>query len=612
MRLVENIKEWNVFLWGEYIWRHLYDQIVNVVSKHKWEHLKGISRSRNYILTYTLSGILWDFKVWILKSCEQSCLWWNKEQNVIPSALGWSRKEEFKVNVDLTAIIFELKSDWYIAFRDFFMVYIPRNALIKCNNLYEDYFKKLFAAHKQAKIATTDLPMVPRCDSSYLLKEIKLKDNVITQLNTRVFKLEAIIQVFGHEINDVSLVHNHFHELKNDFNELIGSPLYGICPSIQDNDFNDDVIKGYLIEEEIRLRAEQKESWRLQEQKVMEEVFVKRLKEEHDQPEDTSELFQKLLEDLQIINEKLAEYINSPSWNCSTFYNNDEDHSVQFKEYLENSSNAITASNFNQEKEGPPQDFDIHQLIRVECCIEVFFTTFSNPIFDCIDDFTSSDDESLFDEDVPMEDFKVYSNPLFDNEEIRSDEIDLHYLNVESNFIESLSNHDTLFDSSLKFDYLEEFFGELMPTSIIDEERIRREHEEYISLMEKLFTINSFSHPLENFHANTIIETLPPSPIPVEDSDSLREEIDIFTGTDDFLPLGIGSDDYDSEGDIHFLKELLVNDSIPFPENESSNFDHQDDPSFPRPPPKPPDVEFFFDLEPGLISAVMNNTDEIN
>nr|GFC99698.1 hypothetical protein [Tanacetum cinerariifolium] len=48
-----------------------------------------------------------------------------------------------------------------------------------------------------------------------------------------------------------------------------------------------------------------------------------------------------------------------------------EDHSVQYKEYLENSSNEIAASNSNQEKEGRPQDSDIHQLIREECCIEV-------------------------------------------------------------------------------------------------------------------------------------------------------------------------------------------------------------------------------------------------
>nr|GEX36064.1 hypothetical protein [Tanacetum cinerariifolium] len=311
-----------------------------------------------------------------------------------------------------------------------------------------------------------------------------------------------------------------------------------------------------------------------------------------------------------------------------------------------------------QEKEEPPQNFDIHQLIREVCDIKVceeqkqnmedmilellelllinlksqrldkkskklriseyevtsdnknecdvpvkdesspILTTFSNPIFDYNDDLTSSDDELLSKEDVSIENPKMYLNPLFDDEEINSNKIDLHYFNAESDLIESLSNRDTLFDSSPKFDYLEEFSDEFMPTSIINEERIKREHKEYISLIEKLLTINSFPRLLENFHANTIIETLPTSPIPVEDSDSLREEIDIFTGTDDFMPSGIESDDYDSKGDNHFLDELLRNDSIFLPENVSSNFDHHDDPSFPRPPPEPPDVEVFFDFLP--------------
>nr|GEW74303.1 hypothetical protein [Tanacetum cinerariifolium] len=39
-------------------------------------------------------------------------------------------------------------------------------------------------------------------------------------------------------------------------------------------------------------------------------------------------------------------------------------------------------------------------------------------------------------------------------------------------------------------------------------------------------------------------------------------------------------------------------DPLLLPENESSNFDHHNDPSFPRPPPKPPDVEVFFDFDP--------------
>nr|GEX68636.1 hypothetical protein [Tanacetum cinerariifolium] len=273
--------------------------------------------------------------------------------------------------------------------------------------------------------------------------------------------------------------------------------------------------------------------------------------------------------------------------------------------------NANTVENENEVTSDDESECDV----PIKDASSPIFTTFSNPLFDYNNDFTSSDDELLSEEDVLMEDFKVYSNPLFDDEEINSDKIDLNDFNAESDLIESLSNRDTLFDFSPKFDYLKELSGELMPTSIVNEERIKREHKEYISLMEKLLAINSFPHPLENFHANTIIKTLPSSPILVEDSDSLREEIDIITGTDDSMPPSIESDDYDSEGDIHFLEEILGNDSIPLPKNESSNFDHQDDLSFSRPPLEPPDVEVFFDFEPNsgeLISAVINNIDEFN
>nr|GFD21493.1 reverse transcriptase domain-containing protein [Tanacetum cinerariifolium] len=64
------------------------------------------------------------------------------------------------------------------------------------------------------------------------------------------------------------------------------------------------------------------------------------------------------------------------------------------------------------------------------------------------------DDFTIHDEDVLIEESKDYSNPLFDDDEIYSDELESHCLNVESNFVESLSNHDTL-----KFDHLEEFSG---------------------------------------------------------------------------------------------------------------------------------------------------------
>ncbi|GKA52517.1 hypothetical protein Tco_0745832 [Tanacetum coccineum] len=168
-------------------------------------------------------------------------------------------------------------------------------------------------------------------------------------------------------------------------------------------------------------------------------------------------------------------------------------------------------------------------------------STFSNPLFD---DSTSSDDESSHEEVIHEMSFKTYSIPLFDlDEEIISSEFnpihneDLDFtlkndrFDTESYLLESLLNHDTLMASSPKID------------SLFDE-----------------FT-DFFANP------NTIIESLPTFPILVEDSDSLREEIDIFPGSDDSIPPGIESDDYESEGD---------NNSTSLPKFESFHVDYPD------------------------------------
>nr|GEW49612.1 hypothetical protein [Tanacetum cinerariifolium] len=324
----------------------------------------------------------------------------------------------------------------------------------------------------------------------------------------------------------------------------------------------------------------------------------------------------------------------------------DEQHSVQYKEYLKNSSNAIATSNFNQEKENQPQDSDILQLVKEECgikvcedqkqnmedtmlellkvCLQKEFYCMHKDVDDLIESALNSKLLSINLRSQHLDRKKQEVKNIVEQPTkrgtlhaitpilpIKKPEYSLS-MRYEHPSIIPETESDEVIKSSAKnlvptqFDYLEEFSGELMPTSIIDEERIKREHEEYISLMEKLFTINSFPRPMENFHANTIVETLPTSLIPVEDGDSQREEIDIFTSTDDLLPPGIESDDYDSEGDIYFLEELLFDDSIFLPENESFNFDHHDDQSFSRPPLEPPDVEF----EPNsgeVISAVINN-----
>ncbi|GKE92456.1 hypothetical protein Tco_1573551 [Tanacetum coccineum] len=239
------------------------------------------------------------------------------------------------------------------------------------------------------------------------------------------------------------------------------------------------------------------------------------------------------------------------------------------------------------------------------------FTTFSNPLFDSNNDFSSSDDESLSDEDVSMENFKIYSNPFFDDEEIISLKIDPHYFNVESNLIESLLNCDILIDSSPKFDYfLEEFSGELahidpIPPGI---KKVDFDLEEEIRLVENLLYDNSSPRPPVELNleiADTILESLSQFPILVEDNDSHMEEIDLFLATNDSMPPDIEDDDYDSEGDICFLEELFNNDSLPLPKNESFSLDHFDDPSLSRPPPEPPNVKICFDFEPdtGVVTT---------
>nr|GEZ50209.1 hypothetical protein [Tanacetum cinerariifolium] len=280
-------------------------------------------------------------------------------------------------------------------------------------------------------------------------------------------------------------------------------------------------------------------------------------------------------------------------------------HSAQHKEYPENFSNEIAVSNYNQEKEGPSQDSDIRQLIREECGIEVYevaessiknlvpiprkcevtsedeskcdmpiqdqsssvFTVFSNPLFKDNDDLTSSDDELLFEEDIPIEEFKI--------------------------------------------DYLKKFSGELADINPeITESNFNFEVE--IRFIENLLYDNSSLRPPEELNveiASTIVESIPSSLIPVHDNDSQREDIDIVTETDDVLPPSVENDD-DLEEDIHFLEELLSDNSIPLTEDESSDSDHQDDPSFPLPPWEPPDAEFDFELD-AEISVVMYDNDEL-
>ncbi|GJY08389.1 hypothetical protein Tco_0375443 [Tanacetum coccineum] len=178
-----------------------------------------------------------------------------------------------------------------------------------------------------------------------------------------------------------------------------------------------------------------------------------------------------------------------------------------------------------------------------------------------LSDNGSECDMPVCDESSPI--FTVFSNPLFDsNDNFSSDDESLSEEEIQKDEFNSFSN----------------------PLYDIDDEIITNE-----------------KHNSEN--VDTIIESLSYSPIPVEDSDSLMEEIDLFLTSDDSMPPGIESDDYDSEGDFRFLKELLINDSPPLPENESYNLDSFDN-------PESPVVKSCFDFEP--VAAVTNDFDVLN
>ncbi|GJX48254.1 hypothetical protein Tco_0273444 [Tanacetum coccineum] len=264
---------------------------------------------------------------------------------------------------------------------------------------------------------------------------------------------------------------------------------------------------------------------------------------------------------------KSATIITNPSeptrriyYNNEIFYDGDDDEEL-FPDEVKRIQQILERT-FVENLVPTLSEYEDLSDIESECNVPVCddFTTVSNPLFDANNDFSSSDDKSYSDEDVPKENFKIFLNPLSD-EEIISTKIDPHHFNAESDLIESFLNRDTLIISSPKFDsLLKEFSGELA-------------------------------------HINLI-------PLRINEADfDLEEEIHLVEKLFDSIPPGIENDDYDSEGDILFLEELLSNDSPSLPENESFHFDV---PSSPRPPAKPPDDD---EIEPdtGVFTKVVDD-----
>ncbi|GKB21108.1 hypothetical protein Tco_0855031 [Tanacetum coccineum] len=262
MRLVDNLEAWNAFLWGDHIWIHLYKQMLNVVSNHKAEHLKGLHMSRNYI--------------WILESFQRINYWWTKDNEVIPRGLVWSRKAIFKSSD--VSYLFSKK-------------YIPSTPA-RTPDLFDSYLNKVVSGRqrkKYSRILTTSIPTVPRSKISML------KDQVITDLNSRIFKLQAIIQVLIRKTNGVlveklefseefpNLSTNFCHELNKEFVKLFESPSTSSGSAYSDLDIEEDAdelshLQEYLLEEQFRMKLAAEEILLLKEEQKPEEESRLRLK----------------------------------------------------------------------------------------------------------------------------------------------------------------------------------------------------------------------------------------------------------------------------------------------------------------------------------------------
>nr|GEY67975.1 hypothetical protein [Tanacetum cinerariifolium] len=162
---------------------------------------------------------------------------------------------------------------------------------------------------------------------------------------------------------------------------------------------------------------------------------------------------------------------------------------------LEKESNEFIKSSVKNLVPNPSEYEDLSN-IGSDCDVPVCddFITFSNSLFDADKNFSSSDDESFSDKDVPKE---IYSNPLFD-EEIISTKIDPHHFNAESGLIESFLNRDTSIVSSPKFDsLLEEFFDELTHIDLISPkiDETDFDPEEEIHFVKRLLYDNSSPRP---------------------------------------------------------------------------------------------------------------------
>nr|GEU54303.1 hypothetical protein [Tanacetum cinerariifolium] len=202
-------------------------------------------------------------------------------------------------------------------------------------------------------------------------------------------------------------------------------------------------------------------------------------------PEDTQELFRKLFNDVQNIHKELAEYINTPGWNRPAFYDDDDDYNsaitpVLSTEETENSlsmgdehldtipatgSDEVIKSSVEDlvsipsEFEGIPDTMcDVH-LVNNLTPLEA--KDHFEIVINSKDDISSSDDDSLYKENIEYVEASPYDSELVsleaaeivipEVEEIKDDNICEKLLNVHLLIanIEALKDNPTPSSKSL-------------------------------------------------------------------------------------------------------------------------------------------------------------------
>nr|GEX32149.1 hypothetical protein [Tanacetum cinerariifolium] len=221
----------------------------------------------------------------------------------------------------------------------------------------------------------------------------------------------------------------------------------------------------------------------------------------------------------------------------------------------ETKSDEVTES--NAEKLLPiPSECEVALEDKRECDVPI---SENSPVCDNSDTFFDSkidDDISVYDDD--FEDIEYVEASLFNPENVSIEEEN----SVEEENVVQQEEEDVDFEDI---------------SQIQD-----------VVLREKLLSI---THVIFN------IESL-------NDNSTPDQEVSLFL-FDNSIPPGIENFADDPEGDIYFLEELLIDDSILSHESSDSNF--EDNPSIPRPPPEPPDTETNAGEE---IPVVMNDKDE--